>query len=291
MRFLLLCLVFLCACGQESAAPKPASTPDVIAGTVPDVIADSAQDVAPVDAAVEVTADTATSDEASKPACLSVKCKPGEFCDPKTAACQPRTDEYKAAVQRNDCVYGPGATVAQTVGSEWPTGKDIPIDHIVLTMMENRSFDHYFGAAKKLGWDVDGFPEDAGNPDSKGNFVPIFHTVTPCINDVAHGWSAVHTQVNGGLMDGFITTNEPNGERALGYFDETDLVFYYAAAKAFGISDRHFCSVPGPTWINRLYYVSATSFGRTSNKAPPPETMAKVYNQQLLYQLDEAGVD
>jgi phospholipase C len=289
MRRPLFALLVLCACGTEASSARPAA--DVQVQDVSDVADVQATDVPDV-SSVDTGGDAAAADvPVVLPACATVTCKTDEYCEPATLKCIARPGEALAALQRHDCTFGPGTTAAQALGKEWPVGKDIPIDHIVLTMMENRSFDHYFGAATKLGWDVDGFADGAGNPDASGAFVPIFHTVTACVQDVAHGWASVHKQYDDGKMDGFLVTNDPGGERSLGYFDQTDLVFYYAAAKAFGISDRHFCSVLGPTWINRLFYVSATSFGRILNKAPDPDVMAKVYNQQILYQLDQAGVD
>src|SRR5262249_45831285 len=55
------------------------------------------------------------------------------------------------------------------------------------------------------------------------------------------------------------------GERAIGYYDQTDLPLYYTLATTFAIGDRYFCSVLGPTFPNRSYLLAATSFGHIRN--------------------------
>ena len=265
----------LCACAALAAcgSAKPtAAAADVVAPK--DTVA--AADV-PVDAGPE--------------SCADQPCAGDTWCEPVSHFCQPRVPEAQAASDRLSCTFGKGDTALRTIGQEYPLGAKIPIDHFVLVMMENRSFDHYFGAGKAAGLDVEGPPADASNPDGKGNNIKVFHETQGCIADVHHDWTSVHTQLNGGKMDGFVASNNPGGERAMGYFDGSDLPFYYAVAKAFGIGDHHHCSVPGPTWVNRLYYVSATSFGRTNNAAPPSDVMATHFDDQILGQLSKAGVD
>jgi phospholipase C len=103
-----------------------------------------------------------------------------------------------------------------------------------------------------------------------------FHETRYCTVDTAHNWEHVHRQFNlatsdghsDGLMDGFVASNNVygpggGGGRSMGYYDERDIPYYYWLANTFSISDRHFCSLLGPTWPNRYYYLSATSFGRT----------------------------
>jgi phospholipase C len=195
-----------------------------------------------------------------------------------------RIPESEAAELRASCAFGPGAMAADTIGREYPIGDDIPIEHFIMVMLENRSFDHYFGT---MGG-VDGIPEDAGNPDSTGRIRRPFHEDDYCINDVSHSWNASHVQFNDGAMDGFVTTNEPDGVRAMGYFDADDLPFYWDLYITFAMSDRHFCSVLGPTWINRWYFFSGTSVGMIRNQFSPPERLEDPYT--VLQLLDTAEV-
>ncbi len=264
----------------------------VLRCTAPAAVATDAADTSDAsdDAEVATASDVAAAVDIAAGPC-GIPCKGDEFCDLAAKTCASRPTEAAAESARMGCQFGPGDRAEKSVGLPYPIDKAIPIDHFVLVMMENRSFDHYFGAAQQFGIAADGFVKDAGNPDKDGSIVLPHHATPVCINDVEHGWSGVHKQYNNGKMDGFVLTNNPNGKRAMGYFDGDDLPFYYDVAKKFGISDRHYCSVLGPTWINRFYYVAATSFGRTENKAPPAETMQGMSDHQILARLDAAGVD
>jgi phospholipase C len=186
---------------------------------------------------------------------------------------------------RNACEFGPGDLPSETLGPEFPKGGDIPIEHVILVMQENRSFDHYFGRLPAAGHtDVDGIPVNASNPDALNQPVYAFHTTQYCIDDVAHSWNASHLQYNGGLNDQFVITNNPNGERAMGYMEESDLPFYYGLAKTFAIGDRFFCSVLGPTYPNRFFYLAATSDGRINNQ------LVAFTRDSIFDRLDDAGV-
>ncbi|MFT3765991.1 MAG: alkaline phosphatase family protein [Minicystis sp.] len=191
--------------------------------------------------------------------------------------------DAEAAAQRAACGYTKGALPAETQGESVPMGKDIPVDTIVVLMMENRSFDHYFQGAANAGLtDIEVAPAGATNLDPDGQSVPAFHDTTYCFVDTAHGWSAVHQQINGGAMDGFVTSNDAThdaaipgiplemmrGNRAMGYYEEADVPLMYWAAKNFAIGDHYHASVPGPTWPNRMYLYAASSFGRTHNAFP-----------------------
>jgi len=197
-----------------------------------------------------------------------------------------RIPEAEAAAGRAACGFERGAMPWETIGEEYPLGAEIPFDRIIMVMLENRSFDHYFGTMPG----VDGIPAGASNPRGDGTDVAAFHTDEYCIEDVTHSWNGSHRQYNGGLNDGFVTTNNPGGERAMGYLDETDLPFYRDLYGRFAMSDHHFCSVLGPTWVNRFYYMSGTSFGRIHNDPPPDERLTEE-PWIVFQQLDAAGID
>ena len=86
-------------------------------------------------------------------------------------------------------------------------------------------------------------------------------------------------------MDGFVVTNEGNhelpaggtlemlkGRRAMGYYDQSDLPFYYWLANEFAIGDRYFASAPTSTWPNRMFLFAATSFGQATNTLVTADT-------------------
>ncbi len=191
----------------------------------------------------------------------------------------PADDE--AAAKRAAGAYAAGALPAETQGESRPMGAAIPIDHVVVIMQENRSFDHYFQAAKAAGIDVDVAPEGFTNPDAEGKPVAPHRLRTQCFVDTAHSHGAIKKQVNGGKMDGFVLTNEGahelpahgspdmlSGARAMGYYDEEDLPFVYWAARNFAVGDRYFASLPTATWPNRMFLYAAHSFGLKSNEFP-----------------------
>ena len=88
-----------------------------------------------------------------------------------------------------------------------------PIDTIVVDCQENRSFDHYFGFAPFVG--RHGVPAGYTQPDGSGGTVAPFHFTSLSTNDIGHSWSDVHSEWNGGNMDGFFTTD---GIDCMGYY-------------------------------------------------------------------------
>jgi len=191
------------------------------------------------------------------------------------------------ATERLGCTFGKGDTTVASVGPDTPHGDKLPFKHIVFLMMENRSFDHYYSHLPAYGvTDVDVATEANANPDPGPPLTQIarFHETRYCIQDVNHEWGAVHLQYDEGKMDGFVVTSNPGGARAMGYHDETDLPYYYWAAKTFGISDRHFSPLLGPTWPNRFFFYGGTAWGRTKTPDTPPLNEPKITNL-----LEDAG--
>src|SRR5215469_2017817 len=120
-----------------------------------------------------------------------------------------------------------------------------------------------------------------------------FHDTNRCVKpDLDHGWVASHHEANfndpnASLRDfrgdGFVRQNDlteqidngvesPTEDETMGFYTQAELPFYYDLAQKFAISDRHFCSVLGPTFPNRSYSLAATSFGHltTNDDIPPP---------------------
>jgi phospholipase C len=130
------------------------------------------------------------------------------------------------------------------------------VDHIVVFMQENRSFDHYFG----LYPGADGLPDCVALPDGNGAFYGPFHETTPCVPDQIHDFTSTHVQWNNGAMDGFVVSGGP---QALGYYTGDDIGFYWSLASQFTLCDRYFGSFLGGTFANRLYGYCASN-GRTA---------------------------
>ena len=145
-----------------------------------------------------------------------------------------------------------------------PRGSPRDVEHIVILMQENRSFDHYFGtmpgvrgfsdpAAMKLpdGSSVFGQPD----PGHAQGYLAPFHYDTKTTNAQAtpgtdHSWLSQHEAWNNGQMDRWV---QAKGPFTMGYFTQADIPFHWALAQAFTVCDNYHCSVFGPTNPNRLY--------------------------------------
>lgn len=200
----------------------------------------------------------------------------------------PRTeDEAALAAKRKACTFQKGAWPAETIGKDLPVYEDIPIDHVIVIMQENRSWDHYFGQLVAKGYyaagEVDVPPAGWSMPDAMGN--PVFpHLDDEHCFQANHGWDDMHDDWNGGALDHFVTNNEPDGQRVMSFQDDTVLPFYYALANEFGIGDRYFASVMSSTWPNRFFLMAGTSFGIGDNSfaindtvdAPAPQVFTSL---------------
>jgi phospholipase C len=189
-----------------------------------------------------------------------------------------------ARAQVPSCTYGPGDLPVTTLPPGTPHGDQIPLEHIIVLMQENRSYDHYFGRLRKKY----GPPRGTSNPDPLGG-APIkpFHQKRYCeVADLDHSWNGTHNERNGGAMDGFTAANvdpsDTHGTRAMGFYTRHDLPYYYKLYKKFATSDRFFCGVLSQTFPNRYYLLAGTSFGEIRNNIPdlggPQYTQRSIFN-------------
>ncbi len=182
----------------------------------------------------------------------------------------PTLSAQEAFDKRQACTFAAGALPQDTLSSDTPMGDAIPAEHIVMIMQENRPFDHYYSKLGVTGLEV--ASPTATNPDSTGAPVARYHETRYCVPDPDNSWEGSHRQWDNGKNDGFVIDNgdlDGGGARAMGYYDETDLPYYYALSKTFAISDAHFASVMGPTLPNRITYFSGSPFGEIENEVPP----------------------
>jgi phospholipase C len=209
------------------------------------------------------------------------------LCFTSLACSKQRPSAQQVNDKQQACAYTPGMLASDTLPAADATGADLPIEHIILIMQENRSFDHYYSELQIPGLDV--ASPTITNPDSKGNQVQRFHFTSKCMPGGDHSWSVQHGNLDGGKLDGFVIGNNDSNV-PMGYYDGTDLPYYYALSQTFAISDRHFCSVLGPTWPNRMFYFAGTSWGFTDNQFPPTsDPQGNVY-PNLFNQLDAVNV-
>jgi phospholipase C len=168
----------------------------------------------------------------------------------------------------------------------------LPFEYVVVVMMENHSFDNYFGMLPLRGQPLaDGFSFDSnGVPQNKnplkGGYQHVFHLQGTCAPyEVTQAWDATHEQVNDGAMNGFAASCDT----AMGYWDETDIPFYYSLAKTFCVGNRAFCSTQGQTYPNRRYLYAGTSGGLVST-SDSTFTMPAPANGTLMDVMTKYGV-
>jgi len=163
--------------------------------------------------------------------------------------------------------------VAAALAAPGRCGALSDIEHVVILVQENRSFDHYFGSYRGVAGFQDphaapGVFSQQGYPVAGyGGLLEPFHIDTAaggeCTTDINHSWGPQHAYWNGGRLDSFVSGHvavdgPATGALTMGYYTRSDLEFYYALADAFTICDHYHSSVIGPTDPNRLYTMSAT---------------------------------
>jgi phospholipase C len=159
-----------------------------------------------------------------------------------------------------------------------PTGLD-KLQHIVVLMMENRSFDHMLGSLKAVDNRIDGVTDQLHNPDTTGADVkpqPLAEFQGQLNPDPDHHFPAVDLQIFGGNtapdrqpnMQGFVKSyfnqrgDVKHSQKIMYYFRQQDLPVLTTLALEFAVFNRWFASIPGPTICNRAFAHYGTSFGR-----------------------------
>jgi len=204
----------------------------------------------------------------------------------------------------------PGAALAELLPpSRLLPAKLTDIDHVIVLMKENRSFDHYFGTLAG----VRGF--DDVEVLTLANGRPVFHqpdamhadgyvlpfrldttrTSAQRMRALSHHWSVLHSSWNGGKMDNWIAAHRaPNKESApltMGYLTRHDLPFYYALADAFTICDGYHASVMGPTHPNRYFLMTGSIDALGKNGGPAINNKGNSYSWETYPErLERAGI-
>jgi phospholipase C len=189
------------------------------------------------------------------------------------------------------------------VTANFPPHDITSVNHIIVMLQENRSFDHYFGHLMDY-WkahnypqatnypDFDGEPATSSNLDSAGAAVQAYNLQSSCQENPSPSWNESHgdrnlqdpTNPNNAPMDGFVHAAAGDasgdglydvlGHRVMGYFTgDNQLNYYYFMASNFATSDRWFAPMMSRTHVNRMYLYGGTSEGHAyplnqSNSAP-----------------------
>ena len=180
-----------------------------------------------------------------------------------------RRDILKLAAGASVLAEGPRALAkALAVAPNAASGTLNDVEHVVILMQENRSFDHYFGTLRG----VRGFGDPRAialpsgqpvwaQPDPK---VPDAHiapfrlnsetTSAQVMHSLDHSWKGSHATWK--HHDAWIDKKTP---LTMGYFTRADIPFYYALADAFTVCDAYHCSIFASTNPNRMFLFSGTN--------------------------------
>ncbi len=192
-----------------------------------------------------------------------------------------------------------------------PPGLDA-LKHIVVLMMENRSFDHMLGSLKAVDPQIDGVDGTQSNPDTQGNQVfvqPLAEFQSQLDPDPDHAFPAVDQQIFAGdqsatrvaTMQGFVQNyfqqqqDVAHSHKIMYYFSADKLPVLTSLATNFAVFNRWFASIPGPTICNRAFAHYGTSFGQVGMSMFYPqgksiyERLQDAGHTAKLYYFDQAS--
>lgn len=179
---------------------------------------------------------------------------------------------------------GRGVVDTTTTTTTQSTGDITAVQHVIFMLQENRSFDHYFGTLNTYR-QANGYPgtvDDLGtgysNPGPNNTTVTSYHAGSVCTENTSSDWLESHKEMNvvtadyiTEAMNGFVSVAagaaqyqgflDVAGRRAMSYFNDADLPYYYFMASNYAMSDRWFSALPSETPPNRAYIFAATSQG------------------------------
>jgi phospholipase C len=158
----------------------------------------------------------------------------------------------------------PDAVDADAFATRWP------IKHVVFLIMENRSFDHVFGA----------FPgaDGADSGMDRGVQRPLTRAELQRAHDLPHCYNCNVASINGGAMDGF---NQSDSADTYAYtrFERDQITAYWRWARRYALADAFFASATGPSFPNHMYTIAATSGGALDNPWQPPPSLSTMQQE------------
>lgn len=201
---------------------------------------------------------------------------------------------------------------AAAIPANHRTGSLRDVEHVVILMQENRSFDHYFGSLRGVRGFGDPTPATLPNGKSVWHQPKLLGEVLPFhpskeqlglafLEDLDHSWTGGHLAFNGGNYDRWVPAKTAT---TMAYLTRQDIPFHYALADAFTICDQYHCSLLGPTDPNR-YYMWSGWVGNDGNGGGPvisndeqgyswttyPERLEKAGVSWRIYQDVGTGLD
>jgi phospholipase C len=189
----------------------------------------------------------------------------------------------------------PGTSVRAEVLPDVPLGAssqapkpNTPIEHFIVLMQENHTFDNYFGMYPG----ADGIPAGTcmpTDPTVKENTDCIrpYHIGDRPIDDLDHSLGTFETQYNEGKMDGFVyalNQRNQNGALTMGYYDDRDIPYYWNLADEYVLFDRFFSSDHGGSFANHMFWAAAQYGGSRASEEGYPDLVT------IFDRLQERGI-
>jgi phospholipase C len=199
--------------------------------------------------------------------------------------------QHLQAISKLVRVLGVAALALATPAAALPIDGIHNIQHVVVIMQENRSFDSYFGTYPG----ANGIPHGVCLPDPVGVCVKPFHDARDRDEGGPHGHEAALIDVDRGRMDGFVANG---GRTMMGYHDAREIPNYWTYARDFVLQDNLFESAAGSSVPEHMYLVSGWSAVCTSasnplscvGSPPRPERLGVHPWTDVTYLLHRAGV-
>src|SRR5262245_11217886 len=159
-----------------------------------------------------------------------------------------------------------GTSVAAASAPRQESLPSTPIEHFIVIMQENHTFDNYFGTYPG----ADGIPPGTCMPvdpfqTNSTKCVEPYHIGDGPIEDLDHSLRTFKLQFNAGTLDGFVyalNLRNQNGALSMGYYDDRDLPYYWNLADEYVLFDRFFASEHGGSFSNHMYWVTGQPGGR-----------------------------
>ncbi len=167
-----------------------------------------------------------------------------------------------------------------------PTASELGIDHVVILMLENRSFDHL------LGWLPGANGSQSGAYQAlDGLWYPNYHLAPDfqgCgYSDADHSWEGWLIEYDGGRCDGFLkrpgafssSTHAAANTFPIGYYTAKDIPVLAALARNYSVLDHYFCAIAAETYPNRFYQHSARTDRDHNSGGPSVSTLPAIWDQ------------
>jgi phospholipase C len=128
------------------------------------------------------------------------------------------------------------------------------VQHVVIIVSENRSFDHLFGTYPGAEGTAIGYTKN-------GVQIPLAHSTDPPLRNCAHTWGQAHLDIDKGKMDGFYSgCAVVNGiNQAYVQLWQSDIPQLWALAQSGVVADHHFAPIAGPSFTSHWFIIAAQS--------------------------------